>query len=68
MPRLQPPAPKERPAVLSSAAPPPAAVADPVSGSVRSDRKTGDVGAIAFIVLVILGLIAASRAFLLLGT
>lgn len=59
MPGLQPPTPKERPVVLAGSPPPP----PPVTGA----RTPDDYGAIAFIVLVVLGLVAASRAFMLLG-
>lgn len=67
MARRQPPAPKERPTVLAASGAPRTVAPPPLGHPARGPRKSDDVGAIVFIVLVTLGLIAATRAFLLLG-
>lgn len=62
----RPPAPNERPVSLATGGaptlPPPAAPAS------RRTWRSEDVGVAIFLLLVVLGLLAASRAFLLLGS
>lgn len=67
MPRHQPPAPKERPAILAASAAPHPGTAPRLPSTTRGSRKGDDIGAMIFIVLVVLGLIASARALLLLG-
>lgn len=61
----RPPAPKERPVSLAASAP----RLEPLSplGPPPTPHRGDDIGAIVFVVLIVLGLIAATRAFLLLG-
>lgn len=69
MSRRRPPAPKERPVSLAGSTPPrPASLIAPPASPLppAHSRKGDEIGALVFAVLILLGLIAATRAFLLL--